>query len=78
MLSRTPITRESIDRLSPRQREVARRLALGQSNKLIASELGIAGQTVKNYVCQIFATLYIVRRGELVAARDLFMAEVGQ
>lgn len=39
-----------LDRLSPREREVARLLAKGQSNKELAAALGISLGTVKDHV----------------------------
>ncbi len=45
--------------LSPREREILERIASGKSNKQIAWELGIAEQTVKNYVYSLYDKLGI-------------------
>ena len=54
-------------RLTPREREVARLIQRGHSNKEIASELHIEVATVKNHVHSILKKLEIRRRGEAVA-----------
>jgi len=42
-------------RLSSRERDVVRRIALGESNKEIAQALGIASSTIKDHVHNILA-----------------------
>jgi len=58
--------------LSEREREVARLVALGRSNKAIATELSISGRTVENHVTSALKKLGASSRTELVArlARD--------
>jgi len=58
--------------LSEREREVARLVALGRSNKAIASELSISGRTVENHVTSALKKLGASSRTELAArlARD--------
>ena len=45
------------DSLTPREVEVLSRVAAGQSDKVIADELGISYNTVKWYIRQIFNKL---------------------
>jgi DNA-binding NarL/FixJ family response regulator len=45
------------DALTPRELEVLRGVAKGQSNKIIASELNIAEHTVKNHIKSILSKL---------------------
>ncbi len=54
--------------LTERQVEVLRRIADGQSNKLIARELGLSEKTVKTHVTAIFRTLDVLSRTQAVAA----------
>jgi two-component system nitrate/nitrite response regulator NarL len=56
-----------IDALTAREREIARLLMRGLSNKEIASALVIEPATVKNHVHQILRKLAIRRRGQAVA-----------
>lgn len=53
--------------LSPREREVARYLALGLSNKEIASRLVIELATVKHHVHSVLRKLRVRRRAEVPA-----------
>jgi DNA-binding NarL/FixJ family response regulator len=46
---------ELIALLSPREKDILRHLAQGQSNKEIASSLGVAEGTIKNHLTSIFA-----------------------
>jgi two-component system, NarL family, response regulator DegU len=62
-----------LGQLTPRQFEVLRHVAMGQTNEQIAYELGCSAQTVKNHLTQIFlrldcpdrtsAVMYAVRAG---------------
>ncbi|MDP9308162.1 MAG: response regulator transcription factor [Actinomycetota bacterium] len=54
--------------LSGREREVLRLVARGDTNREIASELGISDQTVKTLVARSSAKLGVRRRGDAVAA----------
>lgn len=55
-------------RLTERQAEVLRRIALGQSNKEIANALDLSEKTVKVHVSGVFKTLNVVNRAH--AARQ--------
>ena len=64
---------DSLERLTPREREVLQRVAEGSSNKDIAAALGISPKTVDAHRCNIMAKLdlhdvsaltrYALRRG---------------
>ena len=53
--------------LSPRERQVLRLIADGNTNREVADELGIGDETVKTMVSRIFAKLGVRRRTEAVA-----------
>jgi DNA-binding CsgD family transcriptional regulator len=52
--------------LSPKEREIARALAEGLSNKQIAAKLGIAESTVKNHIYSIFKKCKVTSRVALI------------
>jgi DNA-binding NarL/FixJ family response regulator len=56
------------ERLSVRELEVVRSLALGLSNKELAEQLGISMATVKAHLTHVFQKLGLSGRGELIAA----------
>jgi DNA-binding NarL/FixJ family response regulator len=60
------------ERLTAREREVLALIALGRSNKRIASELGIAEKTVKTHVGHVLAKLGVPDRtgAALLAVRE--------
>ena len=51
--------------LSPRQREIARLVAKGASNKEIAHHLGISDKTVKNTLTRVFVKTSTLSRTQL-------------
>lgn len=51
--------------LSPREREIARLVALGKSNREIAAQLRLSVRTVENYLYTAYAKLGITKRIEL-------------
>jgi DNA-binding CsgD family transcriptional regulator len=53
--------------LSPREREVARMVGLGFTNKMIAASLGISLYTVSTHLRRIFAKLGVPTRAAMVA-----------
>ena len=60
-------TRGGIHELTPREREIAKLLATGMSNKLIARQLRLAVPTVKNHVHSILEKWDLRSRGEAAA-----------
>ncbi len=52
--------------LTPRERDVLRLIAQGYSNSEIAEELGLAYQTVRNYISRIYSKLGVRSRSEAV------------
>src|SRR5262245_2225488 len=65
VLVREP-TRESVA-LSPREQEIARLVAEGYPNKIIAAELDISAWTVGTHLRRIFAKLGVGSRAAMVA-----------
>lgn len=53
--------------LSPKEREIARALAQGLSNKQIAAKQGISQSTVKNHIYSIFKKCNVTSRLALIA-----------
>jgi DNA-binding CsgD family transcriptional regulator len=53
--------------LSPREREIARLIAKGHPNKVIASILEISVWTVGTYVRRLFAKLAVTSRAAMIA-----------
>lgn len=65
-----PAQLAQLDRLpiTPRQQDVLRGLLQGKSNKVIASELGISADTVKDHIAVIFRVLNVNSRTQAVLA----------
>ena len=63
MLLQPEVTREN---LTPRVTDVLRQLALGRSNKEIATALSIGDETVKSHVGSVFAKLQVENRAQAV------------
>ncbi|HEX6345965.1 helix-turn-helix transcriptional regulator [Umezawaea sp.] len=63
----TPADRGDGAVLSPREREVARMVGLGFTNKMIAAALGISLYTVSTHLRRIFAKLDVPTRAAMVA-----------
>lgn len=61
----TALTRRAEEvKLSPRESEIARQIALGKSNRAIAAELGVSANTVDTLVRRIFSKLGVDNRVE--------------
>jgi DNA-binding NarL/FixJ family response regulator len=58
---------ERLARLSPREEEVLRLIALGRTNNDIARAIHLSEKTVKNHVTRILAKLEVARRSEAAA-----------
>lgn len=56
------------DQLSPREREIARRFAAGESNTVIAQALLISPTTVRNHLSRVYAKLQVSHRAGLIEA----------
>ena len=69
--TRTPsaaqIAKAEADGLTRRERDVARLVALGKANKVIAHDLGIGERTVEGYVASALAKLGFDSRARLAA-----------
>ena len=62
---------DGLPNFNPREREVLRRLALGQENQEIAAEMNLAKQTVRNYIRIIYQKINVNSRVQAVVwARD--------
>lgn len=66
--SEPPTTAELDRKLTPRQQEVLRCLARGQSNKEIAYQLGLSQGTVKIHIAAIFRAYKVRNRTQAVIA----------
>ena len=64
---RRPPTASLLSSLSPREREVAARLARGLSNKAIAGELSISVATVKDHVHKVLSKIGATSRNQIAA-----------
>jgi two-component system response regulator DevR len=60
-------SRDALAVLSPQERKVLALIAEGQTNKEVASALGLAEKTVKNYLSNIFEKLHVSRRSQAAA-----------
>ena len=56
-----------LDGLSPRERDIARLVAGGMTNREVGDELYLSEKTVRNYLSKIFDSVGVKRRGELAA-----------
>jgi two-component system NarL family response regulator len=56
-----------LERLTPRQADILRRVALGQTNREIATALGIGERTVQYHMSGIFRKLHLCNRAQVVA-----------
>mgnify|MGYP003631090527 CR=1 FL=1 len=59
-------TRQRIDALTPREREVMLQVALGHPNKVVAWELGISARTVEIHRARVVEKLQVRNLSELV------------
>lgn len=62
-----PATPRPADSLTPRERQVIRGIASGESNHLLADRLGLSEGTIKGYVTAIYDKLGVSNRAELAA-----------
>jgi two-component system nitrate/nitrite response regulator NarL len=62
-----PQDQDANDKLTPRQREIYRLILQGASNKVIARQLNLSLGTVKNHVHDIFETLGVASRYQVLS-----------
>jgi DNA-binding CsgD family transcriptional regulator len=60
-----------LDKLSARERQIAKAVALGRSHKQIAAELALAPATVRNHIQAIHEKLAVHNAAELIAQLEL-------
>jgi LuxR family maltose regulon positive regulatory protein len=65
-LTKTPAS-TVVASLSPRERNILERIGEGRSNKEIARELGIAPETVKSHIKNVFVKLAVEKRAQAVS-----------
>lgn len=68
MLSQSPADSALLSTLTPRQKQVAKLVTEGQTNRQIAAQLGITLATVKDHVHAILQRLDLPSRAALTAA----------
>jgi len=57
----------SVERLTPREREIVAAVAAGESNREVAQRLSLAEDTVKHHISNVFDKLGVSNRAELAA-----------
>lgn len=62
----SPASWSKLPELTEREKQVLRRVAQGQDNSYIASELGLVEQTVRNYITHLYTKLGVHSRAEAV------------
>lgn len=65
--SNVPDTRNALQLLSPQEHRVVALIAEGRTNKEVASAMGLAEKTVKNYLSTVFEKLHVSRRSQAAA-----------
>jgi two-component system, NarL family, response regulator LiaR len=64
--SRRVLEMAAVEDLTPREIEILRHLAMGRSNKEIANELAVSGETVKSHVSNLYAKLGVENRTQAI------------
>ena len=62
-----PAGPDPVERLTPRELEIALLIASGYCSKVIARRLGISAHTVRAHIERVFAKLDVHKRAELIA-----------
>jgi two-component system response regulator DevR len=65
--SNVPSTRDLINNLSRQEGRILALIAEGKTNKEVATEMGLAEKTVKNYLSTVFEKLHVTRRAQAAA-----------
>jgi two-component system response regulator DevR len=60
-------TGETLAALSPQERRVLALVAKGKTNKEVGEQLGLSGNTVKNYLGNVFEKLRLKHRAQAAA-----------
>ena len=55
---------QELDELTPREGQVLRHLALGESNRAIAAALSVSEETVKTHVANVLSKLQVENRAQ--------------
>lgn len=61
-----PVSQVEVAELTPRERQVLGRMAQGHDNAHIAAELGLAEQTIRNYITRVYEKLGVHSRADAV------------
>ena len=62
----SPETAGKLERLTGRERQVLELICRGVNSAAVARELGVAGNTVRNYVSSLYKKLDVHSRAELI------------
>jgi len=72
------LTGSPFDRLTQREKEVFRYIALGKSNKYIAQELGVSQRTVEAHRSRVFSKMRVRNAVELVRCTTAYVLTQGR
>jgi DNA-binding NarL/FixJ family response regulator len=67
LLVRVPEPKDSYPQLTPREQEIARMVALGHPNNVVADALNISTWTLHTHLRRIFAKLGVASRAAMIA-----------
>lgn len=67
LFPRVPALNLELDKLTPREQEVLRSLAAGNSYKMVADDLGISIDTVRTHIKRIYEKLHVHSVAEAIA-----------
>jgi len=67
LFPRQPALKTELDKLTPREQDVLRSLAAGNSYKMVAEDLGISIETVRTHIKRIYEKLHVHSVAEAIA-----------
>ncbi len=67
LFPRNPATNNELDKLTPREQDVLRSLAAGNSYKMVAGDLNISIETVRTHIKRIYEKLHVHSVAEAIA-----------